>query len=522
MHGQTPRILLLYALGALAVFMPIAAASWLAQRENLVRQQDRAGAIAGELLQRSDRIVQQLSRAFGELKDSSSSEPCSDQSITLMRSLVIRSNLLINLGYMRGQDLVCSSFGRDVVPLGPPTYTSSLGYIVRVDAHHPLAPAAGLIVVTDPKTGFVGMVSTALVIDSLPDDGNLTAGMIGVHSRRVLAQRGSFNPDWLRRIGDSYDLTFYDGANVVAWRRSGQNDYAAFAAIGHSRIEQDEREVLLVLMPIGVAATVLLLFVVLRLVRLQTSMPSLLRSALRSRREFFLEYQPIVDLRTGRWCGAEALLRWRRPNGELVSPDIFIPIAERSHLMERVTTSVLKLLEDEAGKLLRSKPDFHIALNLSADDFCRSDLVDRLLAMIQRMRIAPGNLQVEATERAFMNIEASRRNLQLLRALGTRVAIDDFGTGYSSLAYLHSLEADGLKIDKSFVNTIGTQAVTSEVIRHIIEMARSLKMGMVAEGVETPDQADFLRAQGVEYGQGWLFAKPMRMEQLLRQMGLSD
>jgi c-di-GMP phosphodiesterase len=142
--------------------------------------------------------------------------------------------------------------------------------------------------------------------------------------------------------------------------------------------------------------------------------------------------------------------------------------------------------------------------------------------MIQRMRIAPGNLQVEATERAFMNIEASRRNLQLLRALGTRVAIDDFGTGYSSLAYLHSLEADGLKIDKSFVNTIGTQAVTSEVIRHIIEMARSLKMGMVAEGVETPDQADFLRAQGVEYGQGWLFAKPMRMEQLLRQMGLSD
>jgi sensor c-di-GMP phosphodiesterase-like protein len=227
-----------------------------------------------------------------------------------------------------------------------------------------------------------------------------------------------------------------------------------------------------------------------------------------------------VDLQTGRWCGVEALLRWRRPNGELISPDIFIPIAERERLMERITDTVLGIVEREAGKLLHSLPEFHIALNLSADDFSRPDIVERLTSMIQRIRILPANLHVEATERVFLNFEACRRNLQQLRASGIKVAIDDFGTGYSSLSYLHNLEADCLKIDKTFVDTIGTQAVTSEVIRHIIEIARSVKMSMVAEGVETVAQADFLRAQEVQYGQGWLFAKPMPIEQLLQRLGL--
>lgn len=189
--------------------------------------------------------------------------------------------------------------------------------------------------------------------------------------------------------------------------------------------------------------------------------------------------------------------------------------------MDRITATALDLLERDAGALLRAIPDFHIALNLSADDFCRPDIVDRLRAMIQRMRITPANLHVEATERAFLDVEASRQNLQQLRAAGIEVAIDDFGTGYSSLSYLHSLEADRLKIDKIFVDAIGTQAVTSEVIRHIIEIARSLSMTMVAEGVETSAQVDFLRAQGVQYGQGWLFARPMPMEQLCQRMGLS-
>lgn len=235
MRPDTPRVLLLYGLGAIAVFIPVVAAGWLAAHESLLREEDRAGAIASELLRRTDKITEQLRGVFTELSHPPAGDPCSDQGVAAMRALVLRSNLLIDIGFVRGDELVCSAFGRQAVRLGLPTYRGSHGAIVRVGVQHPLAPDAQLIVVTDPKTGYTGMVSQSLLTDDLPDVSNLTAGMIAVGSRKILAQHGAFNEAWLRDIGDSYDVTFYDGAEVVAWKRSNRTDYAAFA-VGADRM----------------------------------------------------------------------------------------------------------------------------------------------------------------------------------------------------------------------------------------------------------------------------------------------
>jgi len=135
--------------------------------------------------------------------------------------------------------------------------------------------------------------------------------------------------------------------------------------------------------------------------------------------------------------------------------------------------------------------------------------------MLQSMQAPPGAVVLEITERSFVDASIARPLVQRIRQEGVRVAIDDFGTGYSNLAALASFEIDYLKIDKSFVDTIGLQAVTSQVVPHIIEMARTLGLEMIAEGVETQDQADYLRARGVQFAQGWLYGKPMPIEELM-------
>jgi sensor c-di-GMP phosphodiesterase-like protein len=516
MQREKAWLVLLYGVAAVAILLPIAVAIRLADYQSLQRQQQHAAGIAVDIIRRSDQITDQIGTALSEL-GAMHADPCSDGSIAHMRSLVIRSNLLIDVGYVMGDELACSAFGRQQVAIGPPSYVSAYGFAVRVGVRHPLALETKLLIVVDTKTSYAAVVSQALPIDVIPPESNLIVGLINIAQGTFLAQRGALRSAWLSRIGSSGSGTFYDGANVVAWQRSAARDYVAIAAIGQSRIEEDQRRIILVLLPIGVGAAGLLVMVVVRVARFRVSTPNLLRNAIK-RRELSLAYQPIVDLQSGKWIGVEALLRWRRANGEQIPPDVFIPVAETAQMMQKLTDCVFHLIQRDAGKLFRARPDFYIALNLSAEDICSPDIVDRLRSLIQRMGIETHNLHVEATERVFMNEEASRRNIGQLRALGIKVAIDDFGTGYSSLSYLQHLELDYLKIDKSFVDTIGTEAVTSEVVRHIIEMAKSLNLQMIAEGVETSAQADFLRLHGVQYCQGWLFSKPLTMRQLLAQM----
>jgi len=266
---------------------------------------------------------------------------------------------------------------------------------------------------------------------------------------------------------------------------------------------------------LGLLLVVAWIGLVTRLSRHELSLAGELREALAAGR-ISVHYQPVIELATGRCVGAEALARWQRASGERVSPNVFIPAAEAAGMIQDVTVAVLTRAARDARDIRGEFPALSINLNLAADDLKNDRIGDELAHVLAAAQLPPETIKLEITERALVNSETSRALIRGFRTRGHQIAIDDFGTGYSSLSYLQSFELDVLKIDKSFVDAIGTEAATSQVIVHVIEMAKSLGLVTVAEGVETPAQVEWLLSHGVAFAQGFLFSKPLAADDFLR------
>ncbi|HEX7587270.1 MAG TPA: bifunctional diguanylate cyclase/phosphodiesterase, partial [Anaerolineae bacterium] len=237
-----------------------------------------------------------------------------------------------------------------------------------------------------------------------------------------------------------------------------------------------------------------------------------LRMAL-GRHEFFINYQPIVSLQTRGLIGFEALVRWQHPSRGLVAPADFIPVAEETGLIIPIDQWVLR----DACQQMRkwhaeypADPPLTISVNLSAKHFGQADLGQQVALVLQETGLDPRSLKLELTESMIVeDSEAVSSVLAELGALGVQVQIDDFGTGYSSLGYLHRLPIDTLKIDRTFISRMGMNGNGSEIVRTILVLAHDLGMKVIAEGVETLDQLTRLKGLECEYGQGFLFAKPV-------------
>ncbi len=240
----------------------------------------------------------------------------------------------------------------------------------------------------------------------------------------------------------------------------------------------------------------------------QQNLESAIRQAL-ERDEFVLHYQPKLDLRSGRIVGAEALIRWFQPRSGWVSPADFIPVAEDSGLIVPLTQWVLRQACEQAQAWRgMGLPPLCMSVNVSPIDFRQRDFVDNLAAILKQSGLPPARLELEITESVLMqNVDETVDILQKIKAMGVRLALDDFGTGYSSLSYLRRFPIDVLKIDQSFVRGLNVNSQDAQLISAIIGMGKSLELNIIAEGVETVEQLNFLKTQQCEEGQGFLFSK---------------
>ena len=227
--------------------------------------------------------------------------------------------------------------------------------------------------------------------------------------------------------------------------------------------------------------------------------------------QFFLLYQPIIDLETEQISGIEALIRWRHPTRGVIAPEQFIPLAEETGLIAPIGRWVLNTACAQAADWHRQGHPLSIAVNISARELENNDLVDNVETVLQSTGLDASALTLEITETALMrHPEAAAQRLQSLKALGVRIALDGFGTGYSSLAYLRQFPVDALKIDRSFISGLAATRESGDALIHtLVQLGKTLGMQTLGEGIEDQAQLDGLQREECDLGQGFLFARPL-------------
>jgi sensor c-di-GMP phosphodiesterase-like protein len=231
-------------------------------------------------------------------------------------------------------------------------------------------------------------------------------------------------------------------------------------------------------------------------------------------------YQPILQLNTRRVVGAEALARWNDESGRPIGPETFVAIAEQAGLMREITRFVVDRALRDLSPVLRGEREFGVSVNVTAADLTNPDFLFMIDRELSASGIAAQRLIVEITESSTANQAAAISCIQVLRQKGHRVFIDDFGKGYSSLSYLRNLAVDAIKIDKIFTRAIGTDSVTSGILPQILAMASQLGLGVVIEGVERAEEADYFSSLDLPVmAQGWFYGRPVPAEEFLRRYG---
>lgn len=471
-----------------------------------------------EMNAQGERFLSRLEQLFGQLRESLDdleAQPlrtCDDEMIATLRQVTFNYRFVYEAAYMDASE-VCSNRPREEglslarpPDIKDPTYSYWLNTTTEPDENRAaLMLGRGNFRVATSRGHLTDMV------DLSPGSSLLVILDRGTRAIPVLgsAQVWPPNEPWPPKSSDALQVT----QTRLIYRMPTKSPEYQLVLIT-PRTGRDVPAAWWWLVPVSLALGLLVGFMVFLLVRQRQSLDAELAGAIR-RGELQVLYQPIFDLDSRNCVGAEALLRWRRPDGTITSPDLFIPMAENTGQIRQMTDFVLQRLLEQLGQLLRANPQLYISVNLAACDVMVPRIGQVMARLLLLHRVAAKQIAFEVTERGLVDVVVARENLQALRDVGHQVLIDDFGTGYCSLAYLQTLPVDCLKIDKAFIDALGHDAASSGVAPHIIHMAQALQLKVIAEGIEHEAQAAFLSSEGVKFGQGWLFAHALSAVQFI-------
>jgi sensor c-di-GMP phosphodiesterase-like protein len=498
----------------MVVLLPVMLALWFAQLRAVSETSAQLRTFADLALGKTELVIQQVDLAR-DAAEKYTGERCTAKHRQYMLNVVRARLFVADLIYAEGQEFRCSTLQSPDLPyvISAANFTRKPDVAIYYYRDTPFF--SGYKMTYMQRGNYVVVVNPLSYSEVMSADHSLAWGIYDTVTNAFFSVSQQANIALLNLMILHREPSFQKEGRFYTIVNSDKRPIAAIVSTSDKRFYGVLYHQATLMLPLGMICSIIILLVWSRTQRELNSPGRLLQRALH-KRQLCVHYQPIIDIKNNQCVGAEALLRWPGFNGQpVMSPVEFIPLAEKEGMSERITDYVVQEVFSDLGHFLAITPHLYISINLSATDFHSSRLIAMISDKARFYSVSAQQIKIEVTERGFIDVPKTTPVIQAFRLAGYEVAIDDFGTGYSNLHNLYSLNVDILKIDKSFVDTLTTNSTSHLIAEHIIEMAQSLRLNTIAEGVETAEQVSWLLKRGVQYCQGWHFAKAMPPQEFM-------
>ena len=528
-------ILLAIVVAIVVGLAPVSFALYLAYKTTVGNAEDNLRAIAQDIAADTSKLLNDINQGLNVLSELG--YQCTADDVRSMNTIAYDIPGISEVGLIRpDRMLVCTSWGKINPPLKPELPPPHPGFRLVGPQEIHLLNRYGLLALLQREDGsvLIALIHPSVLIGHLGAD-------LGEHGFAVLVRKEDVHMyAWEGNVPEmemvesesdggggstQFRAQFKDGVErtLFAIEVDGYPGIYSVAAAADEWILHDWVNMAMLLGVIGAGTSVLMIFLIAGMLRRRLSLQGELERSLQ-KDEFEINYLPVIELKTGRCVGAEALICWRQPGGKRVRPDLFIPLAEDTGLIEPMTEWLMKKIRAEIGELLQHDRSLHIAINLSPAHFESERILQSSSRIFGNSGILPEQIIYEITERGLIDDEDAKAKtiMEQLQSRNSEIALDDFGTGYSSLSYVESFPLDYLKIDKRFVDTVGVDTLNAGLLDTIIDMAYHLKLRTIAEGVETARQADYLLSRDVDYAQGWYFSRALPAAEYIKFVRMNN